>query len=142
MNFAVGESAVKLKGTLQLKGMSAQQVRAIPSEVLSQNLAYKDFSVVYCVKIKDASEEGYYSKISVDYTADMFAGTTLSLQLVMVDGTENVLSGLTDTVVEDFMTWYTTYPAHRGSNVYQIKQGTKYFFVNRDLIQSISVTEG
>ena len=126
---------------LQLKGMSAQQVRAIPEEVLTQNLAYKDFSVVYCMKVRDVSTESYHSKIHVDYIADIFTGTGLSLKLVLAGGTEKVFSGLSESEIEDFLAWYTEYPVRRGSYIYQIKQGNEYFFANHNQIQAASLTE-
>ena len=127
--------------TLQLRGMSAQQLRAVPESVLTQHLAGKDFSVVYCMKINDSTTEDYYSKVSVDYIADLFSGTGLSLKLIMVDGTEKTLTGLSEAAVEEFMTWYTTYPVRRGSYIYQVKVGNEHFFVNHNMIQSASVTE-
>ncbi len=122
-------------------GMSAAEVRAIPADVLTSQLAGKDFSVVYCMRVADQSTVGYCCKISADYSKDFFAGTNLSLSINMIDGTTKTLTGLTDTEVEDFMVWLYGRQYGKGSIYYTIKTGATSYFVNYYTIQSVTVTE-
>lgn len=126
---------------LKLKGMTAQQVRDIPAVALTAQLAYKDFSVVYCVKASDTTTEGYHSKITADYVSKLFAGSDLTLSITMIDGTSRMISGLNNMQIEDFMAWYTGRQNNKGTMVYLIKTGNENFFVNYHMIQSVTVTE-
>lgn len=125
-----------------LKGMSAEELRAIPEADLTTLLHGKSFNVVYCMKVLDASTVQYKSKISVDYVEDLFASATLTLKIAYNDGSNKQYTGLTDAQVEDFMQWLNERQFNRGPIYYRIKTGSNNDFINYYMIQSVNVVEG
>jgi len=128
-------------GGLSEIGMSAQELRSIPAPVLTSNLAGKDFSVVYCMKVFDESTVGYISKITADYVEDLFASDSLTLNIVLTDGTTRNVTGLTSEEIEDFMEWVNMRQYNKGTIFYRLKTGSTNLFVNYYMIVSVTVVE-
>lgn len=122
-------------------GMSAEEMKAIPEAHLTSELARKNFSIVYCMKVYDASTNEYKSMLKVDRVNDMFTSTNLVLKITLNDGTLKQFTGLTDTAVEDIMQWINERQYNRGPIFYEIRTGTTHEFINYYMIQNISVVE-
>ena len=120
-------------------GMSAAELRQIPQAALTAQLAGKDFSVVYCMKVADRSTVSYNSKITVDYTEDLFTGTTYKLTITLDNGTVKTFTDLTDAQAENFMAWLNGKHTGTGQAFYRLADGTGSYFVNYYVIQSVSV---
>ncbi|MCF8018621.1 MAG: hypothetical protein K9L62_04360 [Vallitaleaceae bacterium] len=123
------------------KGMSGEQLKSIPKEDLNTKLAYKNFSIVYCMKVLDKSTEKYSSKIVVDYVEEYFSSETLVLKIIATDGSLREFTGLTKNQVEDFMEWVYKRQHNMGPIFYTIKVGSTSHFMNYYTIQSITVDE-
>ncbi len=136
----IGDTEANWISLMQI-GMSAQELRSIPETELTSLLAGKDFSVIYCMQVSGKSTAGYYSMINVDYTKDLFASASLALTVYYSDGTLQTFSGLTDTQVEDFMTWLNFRPNGKGTIYYSLTSGSTSYYINYYLIRSVSVVQ-
>lgn len=126
---------------LSLQAMTAEELRAIPENALTDILRGKSFSVVYCMKVLDQTTKEYKSLVNIDYVEDLFTSTTLILNVVYNNGTTATYNGLSDTQVEDFMQWLTERQFNRGPIYYRIKTSNNNDFINYFMIQSVNVTE-
>ena len=123
-------------------GMTDEQLREIPSSVLTTNLAGKSFSVVYCMRVADESTAGYYSNISTDYTKELFdTSKTLTLNIKLNDGSTMPITGISNTQIEDFMDWLNSHQNNKGATYYTIKSGATTYFINYYMILSVTVQE-
>lgn len=120
-------------------GMSAAELRQIPQAALTAQLAGKDFSVVYCMKVADRSTANYCSKITVDYKEDLFTGTTYKLTITLDNGTVKSFTNLTDAQAENFMAWLNGKHTGVGQSFYRLADGAGSYFVNYYMIESVSV---
>jgi hypothetical protein len=125
---------------LSYYGMSAEQVRAIPAAALTSELAFKDFSVVYCLRVPDISTRGYYSIINVDYTKNLYESDTLTLIITYFDSRTMQIPGITSEQIEDFMDWLLN-RTKKSPIYYSIKVGGVNYYINYNMICDVSVTE-
>lgn len=127
---------------ISLEAMTATELRAVPEAALTSELAGKDFSIVYPLKVNDQSTANYSSKINIDYVEDLFSGTTLTLSITFYgSSTPKTYTNLTATQVEDFMEWLNGRQMNHGPVFYRINNGTTSDFINYYTIQEISVSE-
>jgi hypothetical protein len=125
---------------LEYYGMTAEQVRAIPQSVLTTELAGHDFSVVYCMRVPDLSTTGYYSIINIDYTADLYAGNTLTLNITYTNGNTESIAGMTSDQIEDFMDWLLNRTS-KSPEYISFKVGNVNYYINYYTVSKVSVTE-
>lgn len=125
---------------LKLIGMTASELRAIPKSALTAQLAGKDFSVVYCMRVPDKSTKGYLSLINVDYTEDRYESNTLTLNVIYSNGKTEQITGMTSTQIEDFMDWLLVRKKN-SPNYFSFKVGSVNYYVNYYMISNVSVTE-
>jgi len=125
-----------------LEGMTAEELRSIPEEDLTTELAGNTFSVVYALKVCDKSTEGYSSMVTVDYTENLFTYTGMTLSVTLFGNTTPVqYTNLTDAQVEDFMEWIYLRQYNYGPVFYRIDNGTTSEFINYYMVQKVSVTD-
>jgi len=122
-------------------GMAANDVKSIPEASLTSQLAGEQFSVVYAMKVFDDSTENYSCIVNADYVEDFFDSDTLTLNIIMNDGTTSTFSTLSAIQVEDFMEWISNRQHGRGPVFYTIKVGSMNYFINYYMIQSVKVEE-
>jgi hypothetical protein len=125
---------------LKLIGMKTEEVRQIPTSTLTTQFAGKDFSVVYCMKVPDVSTTGYYSLITSDYTADIYASENLVLNIKYTDGTTEQIAGMTSGQIEDFMSWLLNH-TKKSSTYYTITVGNIHYSINYYTVSKATVTE-
>ncbi len=122
-------------------GMTADELRAIPETALNQLLPASNITVAYAMKVQDVSTAEYVSLISIDYVENLFESANLVLKITKPDGTVSEYSGLTKTLVEDFMTWLNERQYNRGPVFYQLKVGNSNKFINYYNIVEVDVDE-
>ncbi len=125
---------------LKLIGMTATELRSIPKSALTAQLAGKDFSVVYCMRVPDKSTKGYLSLITADYTQKLYESDVLTLNVIYSNGKTEQISGMTSTQIEDFMDWLLN-RKKSSPNYYSFKVGSTNYYVSYYMISNVSVTE-
>jgi hypothetical protein len=126
------------------KGLTASELRAIPQSALNALLPSNNVSVVYAIKVDDVSSEKYTTKITCDYTDNLFESSTLTLKVTLISGEVKNYAGLTKDQVEDFMEWFNERQYNRGPVAYRITvpgPPKTSDFLNYYMIQSITVEE-
>lgn len=125
-----------------LEGMTAEELRSIPEEDLTTELAGNTFSLVYALKVCDKSTEDYSSMVTIDYTEDLFTYTGMTLSVTLYGNTTPVqYTNLTDAQVEDFMEWIYLRQYNYGPVFYRIDNGTTSEFINYYMVQKVSITD-
>ena len=127
---------------ITLEGMTAEELRSIPEDNLTTELAGESFSIIYALKVCDESTEEYSSMVSIDYTEDLFTITGMTLSITLYGSSTPVqYTNLTDTQVEDFMEWIHSRQYNYGPVFYRIDNGTTSEFINYYMIQKVSVAD-
>jgi hypothetical protein len=122
-------------------GMSAYDLKFIPASKLSSKLVGKEFKLEYVMNIEDTSTNGYSSKITIDFTNKMFGSNSLTLNITYSDGTLKKFTELSNSDIEDFMTWLNRREYGIGETFKKIKVGNIYKFINYNMIREIEVEE-
>lgn len=124
-----------------LRGITAQTLKTIPDYMLTDKLAGKYFTIVYCMKVMDKSTEKYSSRVIVDYIENLFSSNDLVLKITSNSGSVKEYTGLNKLQVEEFMTWLQRRQQNVGPIFYTIKVDNNYYFFNYYMIQAVSVDE-
>ena len=130
-------------------GMTAKELRGVPSEVLSElfvndDYANTEFGVIYVVKTKNEDT----SKFDVDFrlgsSSNFITGTDVVVELTMSGGEVKVIdsSAFSATDIEDFLSWIEARQNGNGEIFYRLKNATTQHFINYYMINSISVYNG
>lgn len=120
-------------------GMTAEELRAIPEAALNTLLPANNISVVYAMKVQDASTEQYSSLITIDYVENLFSASTVTLTIAYINGSTAAYA-LPKAQAEDFMTWVNERQNNRGPIFYRLKTGTVDIFINYYTIQTVGVS--
>ena len=127
---------------IKQQAMSTEELRSVPSSVLTANLAGQNFSVICIMKVYDTTTEGYRSVVQIDYAQKRFGAGTLSMTIGYTDGTKETITGLTSAQIEEFMEWLYRRQNGLGPVFYTVKVGNKNYFINYYAIATVNVVEG
>ena len=127
-------------------GMTAQEVRNVPSEILNQVLvnpdnANSEFSVIYCLKTSDDTTENYKVTVRIQGDGRYFDDEALVMEIVLTNGDKKVIktSDVTKEELEKFMSWLAARQQGKGDIFYQIKTADRQYFINYFMITSVDV---
>ncbi len=86
--------------------MSADQLRALTADTLTNTLAGQTFSVLYAIRVPDTSTVGYTASITADFAQRQIQTTgTVTLEVTMTSGEKLMLAGVDAEVAENFLEW-------------------------------------
>lgn len=131
--------------TIKQYGMNAKELRAVPSEILTNLLvnteyANNEFGILYAVK------GGNKNAISFRLQADReFINTKNTVIEILLNGNDKKIissADFTNEEIKRFLNWLEIRQNGKGSIFYNFKSDNKQYFINYYMINSINVFDG
>lgn len=129
-------------------GMSAQELRNIPADILNlllvnENFANSEFAVIYTVKTEDNSTENYKVILRIQGDARYFDDQNLVMEIILSNNDKKIIksSEMSKEEMEKFMSWLAARQQGKGDIFYKIKTNNRQYFINYFMIASVDVFE-
>lgn len=150
------ESASELLGNMsdnwisfKQYGMTASELRAVPSEVLSKLLVNPDyanteFGIIYALKTNGSTTENCKVKFRLKTESKYITDENVIIEIVM-NGNETKTISSADfgkAEIEKFIAWIEARQNGSGNSFYRLKGNNVQYFINYYMINSINVYEG
>ncbi len=134
--------------TFKQYGMTAQELRHIPGDVLSQlfvneDYANTEFGVIYVVKAKDDTTN-YTVTFRLSSSSNFTIGEDIVVEIIMNGGDVKVIDSMDFSVadIENLLSWIEARQNGSGEIFYRLKNEKIQHFINYYMINSISVYSG
>lgn len=141
----MSESWIKFKQY----GMTAKELRNVPSDVLSElfvndDFANTEFGVIYVVKTKNEDTAQFVVNFHLGSSSDFITDTDVVVELTMSGGEVKVIDSaeFSTADIEDFLNWIEARQNGDGEIFYRLKNATTQHFINYYMINSISIYNG
>lgn len=135
--------------TFKQYGMNAQELRSIPSDVLSNlfvndEYANTEFGVIYVVKTADEDTTDYTVTFRLSSSSNYITEDDIVVEIMMNGGDVKVIDSQEFSAedIENLLSWIEARQNGSGEVFYRLKNDKNQHFINYYMINSISVYNG
>ncbi len=132
--------------TVKQYGLSASELRAVPSASLTSLLtnpgyANSEFGVIYILKSDTDNTEKLNVSFKLHARENYIANDDIVVEIVLSGGDKKIVDSheFSKASIDSFMNWLENRQNNKGNIFYSLKGGTKQFFINYYMINSINV---